>query len=687
MTFDEFISHLDGVKGSGNQRYARCPAHEDKHQSLSVSVADDGKILLNCHAGCTAKDITEAMGLSIKDLFVDKAVPKSKTIVATYKYIDQNGKTSEKLRYSNKSFQWRHKGKNGGWEYNRKGISPSLYMTGWGQLQSPVYLVEGEKDADALISVQRSAVSPPDGAGSKWYPQYTESLRGLDVVIIQDNDEAGIGFAQKAASELIEAARSVKVLDLTKIWPELPKHGDASDLLNHMGKQGAVKAIERLAGETPRYSVSDKAMEPEQLPCFFHEKKFMHNIMGDYLTQHCSVCKINGTLHVYHNGVYKAGEEILHGKMIELLPDITDARRREVFKYMNASLSTPVKELAPPNLIPFATRIYNVDTDTFLDYSPEYVFLNRFPYDYNPDVPLQPLVTETISQIAAYDSQVIELIYEAIGNCFYLLNSFRGAVMLYGRSGNNGKSTLLNMITQLLGKNNASFLSLQDLSERFRLVEIYGKAANIGDDIPNSYLPDSSIFKKAVTGERIVAEKKGQDPFPFKPYAKLFFAMNGLPPVSDKSKAFFGRILLIPLNQDFSKLESRNVNLKDRQWTKEEMEYLTVLAVQALKRLLERGDFIRPKCVIEAQEEYERENNPVMEFLDEYGNVSGQPTQEVYVEYDYWCRRNGHRNILSRRKFSDEVIRQTGLTSESIRHPYFNNKPGRCFVEKCHDVT
>lgn len=144
MTFDKFLSHLDGVKGNGNQRYARCPAHEDKRQSLSVSVADDGKILLHCHAGCTAKDITEAMGLSIKDLFVDKAVPTSKTVVATYKYIDQNRKTSEKLRYSNKSFQWRHKDKNGGWEYNRKGISPSLYMTGWGQLQSPVYLVEGK---------------------------------------------------------------------------------------------------------------------------------------------------------------------------------------------------------------------------------------------------------------------------------------------------------------------------------------------------------------------------------------------------------------------------------------------------------------------------------------------------------------------------------------------------------------
>lgn len=67
--------------------------------------------------------------------------------------------------------------------------------------------------------------------------------------------------------------------------------------------------------------------------------------------------------------------------------------------------------------------------------------------------------------------------------------------MLYGPNGSNGKSTLLNMITRLLGRENASFLSLQDTAERFRLIEVYGKAANIGDDIPNSYLPDSSVFK------------------------------------------------------------------------------------------------------------------------------------------------------------------------------------------------
>lgn len=189
--------------------------------------------------------------------------------------------------------------------------------------------------------------------------------------------------------------------------------------------------------------------------------------------------------------------------------------------------------------------------------------------------------------------------------------------MLYGRSGSNGKSTLLNMITQLLGRENASFLSLQDTAERFRLVEVYGKAANIGDDIPSAYLPESSIFKKLVTGETVTAEKKGQDPFSFKPYAKMFFAMNGLPPVSDKSKAFFSRILLIPLNQDFSQSGTRDVRLKDRKWTQQEMECLTRLAVDGLKRLLTQGDFTRPECVQRAVDEYEAENNPIREFLEE----------------------------------------------------------------------
>lgn len=416
----------------------------------------------------------------------------------------------------------------------------------------------------------------------------------------------------------------------------------------------------------------------EHIPEFFEGRKFLHNVMGDYLMEKYGVCKINGSIHIYDNGIYRQGEEALHGYMLQLIPTLTDARRKEVYKYIKVNLKTPVKQVSPPHLIPFATKIYDLQNDRFLDYGPEYVFLNRFPYDYKPEAPVCETVTGVISRIAGGDQEIIDLLYEAMGNCFYLLNSYRGAIMLYGPNGNNGKSTLLNLISQLVGMENASFLSLQDTAERFKLIGLYGKAVNIGDDISSNYFPDTERFKMLVTGGTVSAEHKGQDPVHFKPYAKLFFALNGLPPVSDKSKAYFSRVLLIPLTQDFSK--NKDVTLKDKQWSQEEMEYLTRLAIDGLKRLINQGDFTRPECVVEALADYEAENNPVNGFLEEYGKIDGKPTELVYYDFCRWCERNGHRNVPTRTRFTREVTQQTGMISGVSRNEYFGGEPGRCFL-------
>ncbi len=444
------------------------------------------------------------------------------------------------------------------------------------------------------------------------------------------------------------------------------------------------KEIETICKSAGRYERGRHEKQQEAVkadfPEFFNDKKFLHNVMGDYLIENYGCCKINGTVHIYDNGIYKPGEDSLYGIMVDLLPSLSAAKRKEVFQYIKVSRRTPVKELSPPNLIPFRHQIYDVNTGEFLDYSKQYVFLNRFPFDYHPDAPECATVTNTLNAIACDDADVVKLLLEAIGNCFYMLNSFRGAVMLYGQSGSNGKSTLLNMITQLLGRENASFLSLQDTAERFRLMDIYGKVVNIGDDIPDTYFPDSSLFKKLVTGEHVMAERKGQDPVSFRPYAKLFFALNALPPVNDKSRAFFSRILLVPLNNDFSKLDKQDRTLKDRIWSQAEMEYLTRLAMDGLMRLFAQGDFTRPLCVARAMAEYQVECNPVLGFLSEYGNIVGEPTQKVYNDFRNWCDESGRRE-LSRDKFSKEVCYQAGVTTRTVRNPYFGGEPGRCFVE------
>ncbi len=66
---DRVLSHLEGVRGSGEGYMAQCPHHSDRQASLSVKAADDGKVLLHCMAGCDTRSVVESAGLSWVDLF------------------------------------------------------------------------------------------------------------------------------------------------------------------------------------------------------------------------------------------------------------------------------------------------------------------------------------------------------------------------------------------------------------------------------------------------------------------------------------------------------------------------------------------------------------------------------------------------------------------------------------------
>ena len=110
MDVHDILSRLQGVKGGGGQWSARCPAHDDKRQSLSISQGKDGQVLLKCHAGCTVESITSALGIEVKDLFQHQE--QRPHVVATYTYPT----SAQKLRYSDKHFSWRHPDGKGGWE-------------------------------------------------------------------------------------------------------------------------------------------------------------------------------------------------------------------------------------------------------------------------------------------------------------------------------------------------------------------------------------------------------------------------------------------------------------------------------------------------------------------------------------------------------------------------------------------
>ena len=254
MTIEDFLSRLEGVSGGNGQYKAKCPAHDDKKASLSVGKGRDNKIVMKCHAGCNTVDVLEAMGLTESDLFDNSQKPTQErpNVVARYNYTDAQGRIlNQKTRFSDKSFSWSHY-ESGKWWRGRKG-DPVLYNLSAVTGTKCLYIVEGEKDVETLKIAGIPAVCGADGAGpGKWLPQYTEALRGKQVAVIQDNDKIGKAFAAETANALHGAAASVRVLDLTRIWSELPEHGDTTDIVEHFGKEGFDK-IQQLAKDAPEW--------------------------------------------------------------------------------------------------------------------------------------------------------------------------------------------------------------------------------------------------------------------------------------------------------------------------------------------------------------------------------------------------------------------------------------------------
>ena len=69
---EQVLSRLRDPKRTPTGWSARCPAHDDRKASLSVSETNDGIVLLKCHAGCDTDQIVEALGLTLRDLFPEQ---------------------------------------------------------------------------------------------------------------------------------------------------------------------------------------------------------------------------------------------------------------------------------------------------------------------------------------------------------------------------------------------------------------------------------------------------------------------------------------------------------------------------------------------------------------------------------------------------------------------------------------
>lgn len=378
-----------------------------------------------------------------------------------------------------------------------------------------------------------------------------------------------------------------------------------------------------------------------QKPVFFLGSTFLFDKFANYMINNHHIVKINGQLHIYKDGIYCSDLNVIAGVMRSYIPNIKKSQKTEVIDYMYDM--TEEKELSDARYIGFNNGVYDVVDDTLNAFSPEYVITNKIPWDYKPDA-YSELVDSTLNKLACGDAAIRALLEECIGYCFYRANTFNKAFILTGDK-SNGKSTFLKVLTVLLGEHNVASLDLKNLGDRFSKASLFGKLANIGDDISDEFVPDASFFKKITDGGRIQVEKKGQDPFEFNPYVKLIFSANDIPRIRDKTGAVLRRLVIIPFNARFSESDADyNPNIKSDLTQDTSIEYLIMLGCQGLKRLLATQKFTISQKVEEERQAYNIENNPILAFIEEVGKegIVNEPTNEVYKRYQVFCAENNY---------------------------------------------
>jgi hypothetical protein len=253
MFFEKYLQQSKQI--GGNEFKATCPfpKHEDANPSFNFS-NQTGRFY--CH-GCGKKgdifhffgkinglDTRRDFAKILKGIADDFGIPweqKKSQIVKIHDYTDEDGKLLFQVcRMEPKTFRQRRPNGKGGWIWGLKGIEPVLYQLPKVLKANEVLIVEGEKDADNLNRLGFTATTNPMGA-KKWQPQYSDTLRGKNVVLIPDNDIEGREHMTKVGADLQGVAASLKWVDL----PNIPSRGDVSDFIATFKDKD--EAAERLA--------------------------------------------------------------------------------------------------------------------------------------------------------------------------------------------------------------------------------------------------------------------------------------------------------------------------------------------------------------------------------------------------------------------------------------------------------
>lgn len=418
------------------------------------------------------------------------------------------------------------------------------------------------------------------------------------------------------------------------------------------------REIERIAKSVCKYSPDNGKSGPS--------RQFNCNAIAKSILEERTLIFCGDNFYLYTGSVYKQIDEYQVRKMIaeKLQNDFKIQRCNEVLHSIKVKVSLPsIDALNGSELLNLRNGMFNTDTLTLTAHNPLDYSTIQLPVEYDKSAAC-PLWQKTLNDIFPDGKDKIDVLQEYFGLCLTKSVKHEKALFLLGE-GRNGKSTVISVLQHILGRDNYSAVTIESLTKPNYCAEIFGKLANISEETSAKTSICDSTFKSLISGNATLSDRKYGHPFMFFPFCKMIYALNNMPQVSDKTDSYFKRVIIINFMRKFEEAE-QDRGLKDK--LKLEANGIFLWMLEGLKRLTDRGYFKLPAGIEAATDEYRKENNSVLVFVEEECCLSEKnfiSKKQLYESYVGWCKDAGM-HPLSKKKFGMQLIKHFNLSKNSF---------------------
>jgi P4 family phage/plasmid primase-like protien len=331
-----------------------------------------------------------------------------------------------------------------------------------------------------------------------------------------------------------------------------------------------------------------------------------------------------------------------------------------------------------PYLIPVRNGLLNIKEGKISDFDPKRYFFNKVNAVYDPTKDCLK-IKDFLKDITESEADVQGL-REFVGYCLVKHYKYAKSLLLEG-DGSNGKTTFIKLVTEFLGKNNISNVTLHMIDrDRFALSQLQNKLANLVPDISNADLDSTSMFRALTGNDPVMADRKFLNSVSFVNYAKMIFGANEIPKPKDDVDAFFRRWIIVRFPFKFvpehekegfkerGKVKTRDDSKVEGLLSENELSGFLNWVVEGFRKVEEKGDFTNTQSMFEVKNHWIRGSNSfaafAMDNLEDAEHVY-LTKQDLKYEYSRYAKSRGLK-IMSSQQINNYMEKEMGAFEERV---------------------